>query len=389
MERKLELDHQATSLLQRLVQQCSYSGHEKGTAEVFVNALIDLGFSDVHIDDYGNVIGSKIGAKPGPRLLFDAHMDVVNAGNHEEWKKDPFCGAENDGMIYGRGATDTKGSMAAMAIALASLQPDEFDGTLFITGSVGEEIIEGAGLMKVLEAVRPQGVIVGEPTDCRLAFGQKGRARLLFKALGRPSYSSTPEIGDSALLKAGKMLSIIQNMPLPQDPWLGKGIFAPIQIQSFPFPSTSTIPFECQVIADRRLVQGETMAGILDEYNATLKEVPGCEAFIDEVSYDTYTGKTFRVPDYHAGWRMDPQSSWIQSALDGLRESGNTLEPYTVPYCTNGCVSAGDLGLPTLIFGPGSIHQAHAIDETLKVSELMTALHGFRSLAQHLSRIGY
>jgi putative selenium metabolism hydrolase len=386
MEKNL-FTHETTDFLRELVKSCSYSGQEKGVAKIVLQKMEELCFDSAWQDEYGNVIGKRIGARPGPVIVFDAHMDVVPINNREEWEHDPFGAEVSQGKIWGRGTTDTKSSLAAIIMALGSLKPEDFNGTLYAVGSIGEEVLEGGGLSKILESVKPDFVIVGEPTNCRLAIGQKGRTRILFTAKGKSVHSSVPHTGENAMIKAGKMLEKLVSLPLPGDPHLGKGVMAPIQIQSKPFPSASTVPYECTIVSDRRLVFGETMANILDEYNQALSDLPGCCVEIDHVTYDTFTGKTISMPDFHPGWFMDPNNPWVKAASDGLTSAGIQPEIYTVPYCTNGSSSAGDMGIPTVIFGPSYIELAHVVDEYIDIEQLMKGFRGFVGLARRCSQV--
>jgi len=373
---------EAVALLQRLVQAPSFSGQEKQAADVVAAQMRTMDFDRVWIDDFGNVIGERRGSLPGPKLFFEGHMDVVGLGKVDEWSDDPFSGALKDGKIHGRGATDTKGSLAGMIIALGGIPRSQVRGTLYAVGAIGEEVLEGGGLRKVIEAVRPDGVVIGEPTDCRLAIGQKGRVRLLFTAHGRSAHSSTPENGENAVLKAGEILRRVGAMPLPESQSLGRGVMVPVLITSKPEPpALATIPYECQIAYDRRLVADETEAGILAEYRAVLADLPGWEVAADTISYETHTGRTITEPDFHPAWMMDDHSPWVETAVAALRQAGIETGVYTVPYCTDGSLPAGELGLPTLIFGPSSITLAHVIDEYILVEEYLRGIEGYRALA--------
>ena len=373
-------------LHQALVRCPSLSGQEAACADRVEEYLRAGRFENVWRDRFGSVIGVGQGSQPGPVILFDAHMDVVPIGDAAAWQHDPFGAELNGGRIWGRGATDTKASLAAILTAVNHLQADEFRGSLVVVGSVGEEAIEGSGLEEALEAHQPDFVVIGEPTDCRIGIGQKGRARLHFTAGGRSAHSSTPEAGENALLKAAEMLRRMEHLPLPEMEWLGKGVLAALQISSRPFPSASTIPYTCSFDCDRRLIAGETAEAILAEYAQAFQDIPNCQVALDEVSYTTYTGHTFITPDFHAGWLTDPDSHWVKTAQQSLKNAGLKSEIYAVPYCTNGSTCA-QRNIPQLIFGPSTIHLAHVVDEYIEVDELERGLLGFMNLAKDLGRI--
>ncbi len=373
-------------LHQDLVRCPSYSGEEKSCADR-VEAYLQSGrFDQIWRDPYGSVIGVRRSAQPGPVILFDAHMDVVPLGDTAAWQHDPFGAELSGGRIWGRGATDTKASLAGILTAVNHLESSEFCGTLVVCGSVGEECIEGSGLAEALDVHRPDFVVIGEPTDCRIGIGQKGRARLHFTAGGRSAHSSTPEAGENALLKAAEMLRRMEHLPLPEMEWLGKGVLAALQISSLPSPSASTIPYACSFDCDRRLIAGETPEVILAEYADAFRDISNWQAAIDEVSYTTYTGHTLKTPDFHAGWLTPPDSKWVKAAQAALQAAGLAGELYAVPYCTNGSVCA-EKNIPRLVFGPSTIHLAHVVDEYIEIDELERGVKGFYRLAQKLTWI--
>jgi len=373
---------QLINLLQHLVRAASLTGEEKPAADVALAAMRSLDFDRVWRDEYGNVIGERRGAQPGPALVFDAHLDVVPAGKREDWFADPFSGELRDGKIYGRGAADTKGSLASLITALSSIPREQIRGSYYAVGSVGEEALEGAGLRQVLRALQPQAVVIGEPTGCRMAIGQKGRARIEFTAHGKAAHSSTPHMGENAVLKAAEIVRRVEATPLPEDRWLGRGVMVPLRIDSLPLPPlSSTLPHECRITYDRRLVMGETPQSVLDEYRQALADLPSWEVALEQSGYQTYTGLNLSAPTFHYGWHMSPEADWVQRAADALSQNG--IEPgiHAVPYCTNGSVPAGEMNLPTLIFGPGDIAQAHVPNEHIAVSELLRGAQGYAALA--------
>ena len=153
-------------------------------------------------------------------------------------------------------------------------------------------------------------------------------------------------------------------MTLPSDAWLGKGVMEPVLVTSMPGPpATAIIPYECIVEFDRRLLPGETMVGLLEEYRREMADIDGWDVTIDDLAYQSYTGRTISGPEFHPAWRMEPDSSWVLSAASALKTAGFDPQPFGVPYCTNGSVAAVEMSLPTLICGPSEISLAHIPDE--------------------------
>ncbi len=379
-----DIEREAVDFLQELVRAPGIGGDLSAVAEVAARRMRRLAFDEVWQDDVGNVIGMRRGSQPGPRLVFDAHMDTVEVGEAAAWQHDPFGGELSQGKVWGRGAVDDKGSLAAFTVALARLAKDDIHGEVYAVGSLGEELLEGAALEAVLDSIQPDGVIIGEPTDCRLGIGHKGRARLVFSLHGKAAHSSSPEVGDNAIDKAVELVHRVRRIPPIGDPLLGNSVMEPIEIISSPYPSASTIPFACQVVFDRRMVRGETRETVLDLHRGTLEGLDGSTMDFPQVEIASYTGVQIVRQDFHPAWTVEPDSSWVQLAAQGLRTAGIPPEIYGTPYCTNGSVCAGERGLPTIVFGPCSVHLAHVSDEHADVAELVRAVHGFMALAEAL-----
>jgi acetylornithine deacetylase/succinyl-diaminopimelate desuccinylase-like protein len=184
------------------------------------------------------------------------------------------------------------------------------------------------------------------------------------------------------------LIQRIAGLPLPTHPLLGQGLMTAIQMQSQPYPSLSTTPYRCEVVYDRRLMPGESMAGIVEEYNRHLGDLKNWQVLIPEEGFTTYTGVEMRQPDFHPAWALDPHSEWVARAVEALRSAGLPAETFAVPYCTNGSASGGERGIPTLIYGPGSIHQAHRVDESIEVEEVLRAERGYAALIRALGQSG-
>ncbi|WP_054522534.1 M20/M25/M40 family metallo-hydrolase [Thermanaerothrix daxensis] len=380
------VDDEAIAFLQDLVRTPGLSGQEGAVADRVEAKMRQLPFDHVERDEWGNVIATRRGHAPGPHLLFDAHMDVVAPGDPSAWEGgDPYSGHLSGGRLWGRGATDTKGSLAAMVIGLGRLPTTAFRGTLTVVASVGEEALEGAALGQVCARLRPDRVIVGEPTDGRLGIGQKGRARLWFTTHGRPAHSSTPAEGVNAIYLATEVIQRIRALPLPAHPHLGQGVMEALDIHSEPYPSASTVPYACHIRYDRRLVLGETPESVLAAYRRAFAGRSDLTFGFETIHLNTYTGATLTAPDFHPAWLWDESTPWVQQALASLRAAGLRAETFIAPYCTNASTTAGEQGLPTLLYGPSSITLAHKVNEFIALEDFLAALRGYQALAQGLS----
>lgn len=383
----MDLELAAVKFLRKLVKESSVSGQEAGAVKLAAAEMRRLGFDDVWQDETGTLIGVLKGQLPGRRVIFDAHLDVVPVTTAAAWQCPPFSGDLQDGRVWGRGACDNKGSLAAMIIGLAAVPRSELSGSVYVVGSVGEEIFEGVGLAPLVDQLKPDFVVVGEPTDCRLGFGQRGRTRILFRVPGVAAHSSSEDQSANAVYAIARLIQAIEGHSLPQDTWLGHGIQAPIELISNPYPSASTMPVECRLIVDRRLVLGETEESVLSGYQPVLSLVTGASVELDRTDYTSFTGYHISSPDFHPAWVTEPGTPFMRACIQALQQAGLPAELYTVPYCTNAAYSAGALGIPALIYGPGSIAQAHSMDEFLEVSQLYQSLKAYQTIARSVGKV--
>ena len=381
---KKEIQDEVVRFTQELIRSISLSGQEGQVAALVQSKMEELGYDEIRIDPYGSVIGLRQGSKPGPKVLFDGHMDVVEVPDPQDWKVPPFSGEIINGCIYGRGASDMKGPLAAAIVALGRIPREEFCGTLIVSASVNEEKHEGAALKQVMDLTQPDFVVICEPNGGRLGVGQKGRAGITVDVSGKPSHSSVPYLGDNAVYKAVEVIKKLREMALPQDEILGDGIMELIDGISRPYPSRSTLPVGFFMHYDRRLVQGEDELSALEDIRSTLADLADWKVEFQQIEMDTYTGMTLVEADYHPAWVIDQQSEWVQKAKKGLEWAGLQVEFTTAKFCTNGSYSAGIAKVPTIIFGPSSGMLAHCQDEFINIEELLQGAAGYWGLARFL-----
>jgi acetylornithine deacetylase/succinyl-diaminopimelate desuccinylase-like protein len=176
---------------QELVRCPGFSGDEAETAAAVARQMKKLGCDKVEVDRWGNVIGTIRGARPGPTIVFDGHMDVVPIGMPELWEHEPYGGEISDGKMWGRGTVDMKGGLAASLCAASFVDRANIAGTILITGTVAEELVFGWGLGKILEGRKVDAVITCEPTGVnQLAVAGVGRTTVEMTAHGLVAHSS-------------------------------------------------------------------------------------------------------------------------------------------------------------------------------------------------------
>lgn len=388
-ERKQEL----IELCQGLIKEKSYSGEEGGVAAKLKEAFEAMGFDDCHIDHYGNIIGHIKGTKPGKSILFDGHIDTVPVPDASVWRHDPFKGEIVDGKIYGRGASDMKGAVAAMVCAASYFAEDlkkEFPGDIYVAGVVHEECFEGVGARKISERVHPDYVVIGEASELNLKIGQRGRGEILVETFGKPAHSANPHKGINAVYQMAKLIEEIRKIKPTHHEILGDGILELTDIKSSPYPGASVVPDYCRVTYDRRLLVGETQESVLKPINEVITRMKDQDPeFKATVSYakgkeKCYTGEWIEGERYFPGWLHSEQDEFVQDALKGIQEMGLNPQVTQYSFCTNGSHYAGEAGIKTIGFGPSKENLAHTIDEYIEIEQLCGAVKGYYAIIKSL-----
>ena len=264
------------SLCQDLIRNRSYSGEENKVAGVLKAYFLENGFDEVKVDAYGNTIGIIKGKMSGKKLLFDGHMDTVPVENEEKWTHNPFTAEIVDGKLYGRGATDMKGALAAMANAAAYFAKDtdrNFKGEIYVAGVVHEECFEGVAARAISNFVKPDYVVIGEASNLNLKIGQRGRGEVKVETFGVPAHSANPEKGVNAVYNMCKLVEAIRKLKVTHHKVLGDGILELTDIKSSPYPGASVVPEYCVATYDRRLLVGETKESVLAPIESLIKQL--------------------------------------------------------------------------------------------------------------------
>jgi len=368
---------------QRLVRQKSFSGQEEPVTKIVVDEMKASGFDKVRVDEIGSAIGIIEGTQPGMTLLFDAHTDTVGIAPGSVWTKEPFGAEIIDGYLYGRGAADMKGALAAMVHAAASVDKNKVSGKVVVCASVLEEVYEGGALKTVMDEVHPDYVVIGESSSLNLVHGGRGRAEIHLETIGKPSHSSSPQHGINAIHLMTKVIEAVKKIPLEEHPLLGPAIFALTDIISEPYPGYSVIPALCKATYDRRLLPTETAEDVLDAIQSLpeLKDI-SFHAFIAQGEHQSYTGKTLTCTKFFPAWELDTKHPFVLAALKGLRESGLDPQLSAYRFCTNAAYSMGTARVPTIGFGPGNEADAHVVDERLSLDELEKTALGYMGIIQ-------
>ena len=388
-------DESLIAFCQRALQTPSVSGHEQAMAELMRERMLALGFDDVAFDRLGNVIGTIHGKRPGKTILLDGHMDTVDVIDAAEWSHDPFGGEISDGKIYGRGASDMKGSDCAMVMAagrFAAQTKKDFAGTICVSGSVHEECFEGVAPREITKRIHPDFVIVGEATSTSVKIGQRGRAEVVVETGGVSCHSSNPEKGVNAVYAMVGLIEEIRKIVPNEHPLLGKGILELTDIISAPYPGASVVPAKCRATFDRRTLVGEDEAVILAQVNEAITRAreknPGLKArcYLAAGEEKCWTGDTIRAKRYFPAWAVDEHSELVTKARRGLLAAGIDAPLSHFSFCTNGSHFCGEAGIPTIGYGPSLESLAHVRDEYIEIAQLTKACRGFESILSELTK---
>lgn len=392
-----EQEAEIIELCQELIRQKSYSGAENLVAAHLLEAFKRYGYDEVLTDDYGNIIGHIKGNRPGKCILFDGHIDTVPVADETKWQHAPFGGEIVEGRIYGRGASDMKGAVAAMLLAGSYFRDHckkDFAGDIYVAGVVHEECFEGIAARQISKKVKPDYVVIGEASELNLKRGQRGRAEIIVETEGKPAHSANPEAGINAVYKMAQLISHIRAIPTPFHEVLGAGILELTDIKSSPYPGASVVPDYCRVTYDRRLLVGETKEAVLKPIHALINELQksdpefAAKAYFSTGTENCYTGAKITGERFFPGWLYEEEDEFVEAAFKGLCAIGLKPEITQYSFCTNGSHYAGEAGIKTIGFGPSRENLAHTIDEYIEIDQLLKAALGYYGILQSVFQRG-
>lgn len=317
----------------------------------------------------------------GPGLLLLGHTDVVPIG--DGWSVDPTAGLVRDGRLFGRGSTDMKGGLAACVVAMAALRSAgiSLSGPVELSAVIDEEET-GKGIRHFMaEQDRSHfvGCIVAEPTDLQTIVAARGDAYLEFTVRGRAAHSGNPGDGINAIYGAAALVADLEawheELKDGAHPLVGSPTWSVGQIQGG--TGTSTVPAECRVVADRRLLPDESIGTVLVAVRRRLASLGLDERGLRIDVRDTMDMPGFETPSDH------PFVVTTDRALAAAGGPGMPFGGWTAA-CDGGFVSR-DAGVPVVVLGPGSVaDQAHRPDESVALEELLIASRAYALTAMRL-----
>ncbi|WP_433167939.1 M20 family metallopeptidase [Kribbella sp. CA-247076] len=399
-------------------------GEEAATVAVLAATARELGLDVVTtpVEPGRDNVSITLARGNGPGLLILGHTDVVPVG--DGWTTDPHGGTVKDGRIYGRGASDMKGGLAAALVALAALRDTNLTGPVELAAVVDEEET-GKGIRAyVAESQRsttsppppaptatsstPTGVagaataegdssgeaaerpttrdpghflgcITAEPTDLQTIIAARGDSYLRVAIHGRACHAGNPDDGANAIYGAAAVVAEIERLhaELAADPHplLGPATWSVGQINGG--TGGSIVPADCVIVADRRLLPGESPAAVLDDLRSRVAALR-----LEDRGLSVELEMPMEMPAFETAADAD-----LVRIVESARvDAGGPDEPLAgwTAACDGGYV-ARDLGVPVVVLGPGSVTtQAHRADESVPIAELVTAARAYALTALRL-----
>ena len=389
MSGKRAVNYQVTNrleLLQEMLKMDTSNGGETLLAEALAKRLSAAGIEVILAPVEGNrsnLVARLPGKSSHNRLIFNAHIDTVPA--MEGWTKDPFGGEIVDEKIYGRGASDTKSSLAAMASALIELSQEKvcLERDLILLGTAGEET-DLAGARAFVAAGGMDDVVclvVGEPTNqignplsIDLVNVTKGCFVGVLKTKGISSHGANPEEGINAILRMAQYLEYFRQRPpyagYRRDPDLGPPTWAPTVMQAG--EAENMIPDSCTVTLDLRPIPGMDEEDSLRPFREAAEQIWGSSwQEVIEVS-----GRHF-LPSI----QCDANHPVIKTALQVAADCGITTNVRSFFGASDASFLRTDATMPFFIFGPGIENQAHKPDEYVQVDDYLASIEFYKEFA--------
>jgi acetylornithine deacetylase len=319
-----------------------------------------------------NVIGVLEGRGKGRSLMLCGHVDTVGVDGMSA----PFDPVERDGRLYGRGAQDMKGGVAAMIDAARMVTEGGLPAGRLIVAAVVDEEYASIGADALVTRWRADAAVVTEPTDMQIAIGHKGFAWFEIETRGRAAHGSRPREGRDAILRMGRVLSELEALDrrlqtAPPHPLLGTASLHASIIDGG--RELSSYPDRCGLKLERRTVSGETHAAVTNEIEDIVARLRSADA-----EFEASVTPLFTRPPYEISSDHD-----LPRALALARQEqvpGAKLPFVGMSFWTDAAV-LGSAGIPSVLFGPGGAG-LHSIEEYVEVEDVLRCRDTLASLAR-------
>lgn len=372
-----------TQFTRRLIQTPSLSREEEAISQVIQAEMRSLGYDEVYSDELYNVVGVMKGSEPGPRLLFNGHIDHAGVGE----MPDAFSGAIIDGapyghdgeVIYGRGACDMKAGVAAMVHAGAAARrlglPQR--GEVLVTCVSREEIAQGEGIGHLLKnGLTADFAVSGEATGLQVYLGHRGKFEMQVTTQGRTTHGGYPQGGVNAIFKMNQVLNALQrDYTLPEHPVLGPATVAVLDINASPGALSPIVPDRCNLIVDRRFLPEETQEGLLAGFQALLDGIK---------AQDPEFRATLEPLKWFPAMLTAPTEPVVQAMARARAAVMGRAGEFGNWYFGVDGTFLNQAGIPCVGFGPGNEFLAHTPKDVVPVDQVITACQVYAALIADL-----
>ncbi len=375
----------ALELARDLIRMASPSQRESPAGDVFQEALSQLGFDKTYRDRAGNVVG-VFDRGPGPTVMLNGHLDTVPVGDEHLWPYPPLSGMVADGRLWGRGACDMKGPLAAMAVAASEAAATGFQGRLLVSGVVQEEL-GGLGARFLTQDIRPDVVILGEPSGLSLKVGHRGRIEFHVTLPGRIAHAAKASLGENALYRAATFLRDLEHIELPVGGPLGSSSAIPTQLVTVPKDGANVVPGAALLTIDYRnlpedgVERATSLLALLD---------PGATISVPEMVFESESKDvSMTFPKLNPPYLLAHDHPALEVARTSLKASSDRAGlPFRegVWWFATDAPHLAQSGAAILGFGPGEEELAHTTNESIPVDQLSAAVAAYRDLALALLR---
>lgn len=392
-----ELCEPMVQFAQKIIQRRSDTGHEKEVADAILEELETLGFDSIKRDRTGNVIGVLKGDGSEDAILFNCHMDQVDPGDLAAWEYGPFSGEIAGGYIHGRGASDTKGTIATQIYTAALLKKlgVQLKRDLIFTFVVEEEPGDMWGALRLcqdeLKDKRIAYCISGESTGMDIALGHRGRLEVQVISKGKNSHSSAPWLGVNAVSKMAPMIQEIDRMAgqLPEDGTF-KSSLSIINIECHP-GFNCVVPDTCTVNIDYRLTTKETVESVLDRFKEAAERVKekdpqaDFEVRIRELEHTSYTGVHEFAELNKPSFITDINNDYVQMTLKALAAVDQHPKTYYWDFGTDAAYIAKVCGIPAIGYSPAEEIYCHSPKDRIRIDLMEKALVGYAAICMEIA----
>ena len=368
----------------------SQSTHERELAEYVVKKMEDLGYDEVEVDPYGSVFGTVKGTGCGSSVTLNCHLDVVDEGDKSMWKYPPYSGTIAEGKIWGRGASDTKGTFAIqlyipVMLKKAGLLPK---GDIVVAGVVSEEIAGFGAMMQSRNGYKlTDYAVLGEATENDLAIGNRGRLCAVVTINGKSCHASIPSEGKNPFDFLGKFLIELKTMKLGKDQFFGLSTMSVTNIESSE-EGTNIIPNKVVLYIDYR-------QSAMDTQDVVLRRIQGVidKCMMEGISVDlkalyfpltTYTGFKGRGFQGEYPFSVSPDEPYVQLCKKALEEAvGHEIKTKPWIFTTDAGHYAAK-GVKCIGYSPAETKYCHSIKDNIDISMMEEGILGYLILATEL-----